>query len=1141
MVACDVENVVVDREKAQGERRAMGKTPRRAAFSSSSSSSSSSSEDVRRSRIRRGQKKHSKCSKKNKSFAERPPQLSPVRSRGRSETKGKELEGRYYNKYIRNKKSPEDNLGSHTPTPLLRPKSSLVMEEADEKPAGLARTCLFCPQPNQVEFQDYYNHLVAEHERSLFKCSLCDESEEIESKFETFQDIRDHVQKTHAVITDEGVKAMIKLPYVMYLRRYKCQLCNDEFVATSESELITNHFKDKHNSNKVNSKMLVRTCRICGLAKWKSDSELIKHLNHTHPRGDFDDDEDDDEANGHEGMIPPHGTNGDVKDVKLRDGELLEIHNNEVLDPVLSTSGLLAMNNNVKESDVKPSEQFHSSKRSLKSESSSSSDSEGSSDRASAPPSQDKPMKKKPRKRMVSEESKTTRLDFEPDDKPTLVIKADIGSVKKLRKTRSKDSLSDGELSEDEKRGGRSSAIATNGRPKRSRSRSYSSRRSREELTSCLECNTAFPWSEAYKHYTGRDHFQRIRKLIRCYLCCKYVQYTKDHLEDCHVGEVFQCKLSACSRPKFLDLVKILNHMDDKHFSETRNKSKEELIRRNMIAIPRNLQSLKCRLCNLPFVGQDVHNVLDHQRREHQETPSSKHILFQCRVCGPKIFYRDEEDLADHCKTHVSPLNRVVFKGRKSRSSSRSSSRSYSSRSRSRSPRRSYVPCSFCPQVYEDCAKDKKGHELTHQRFWFTCRKCSFGSLDRYEVMDHVNDRHDYTPKNDEGYYGEWISLPSDLRKIFCHVCRVEKKKRVEWACRSVDDCKVDFENHVRNEHRGSHVESCIYLGCRACNDHQYLDDPVQDWKEHQKGHVSKAQFKAHRSPSPTRSHTLKPPREGQREVICPYCCQNIGTNITLETHIRRNHMKSTFVCLLCPTSDQRIFVEEGQLKHHVNKDHRTDSRREKWQEWLLRPEDLRAVHCKLCMDTFYALGTKEIQDVHWRVQHASAKFHGGHLEFKCRICDDGEDFEDEDELVEHLEKAHKGHGSQIQEMVCMEVETGRNHLSRAHQLDVISKGQILESFKLPQDWRQINCIPCGLVFLAQDDSLAKHHLDTVHGPPPSHAPGQSRLLYFCRCCGTQFESLPSLELHGHTCTIASAVSIKDSTRALAGDGAPTP
>ena len=73
--------------------------------------------------------------------------------------------------------------------------------------------------------------------------------------------------------------------------------------------------------------------------------------------------------------------------------------------------------------------------------------------------------------------------------------------------------------------------------------------------------------------------------------------------------------LFRCSNPKFLDLVKILNHIQDKHMDpELRRMPVDDLIRRGLVTIPDNLASYKCKLCNRLFVGQSLARVLQHQK-----------------------------------------------------------------------------------------------------------------------------------------------------------------------------------------------------------------------------------------------------------------------------------------------------------------------------------------------------------------------------------------------------------------------------------------------------------------------------------------------------------------------------------------------
>ena len=49
----------------------------------------------------------------------------------------------------------------------------------------------------------------------------------------------------------------------------------------------------------------------------------------------------------------------------------------------------------------------------------------------------------------------------------------------------------------------------------------------------------------------------KTRDKKRCYLCSAYVVHMKQHLENTHVTDVFQCKVKNCFQPKFLEIVKV--------------------------------------------------------------------------------------------------------------------------------------------------------------------------------------------------------------------------------------------------------------------------------------------------------------------------------------------------------------------------------------------------------------------------------------------------------------------------------------------------------------------------------------------------------------------------------------------------------
>ncbi len=238
---------------------------------------------------------------------------------------------------------------------------------------------------------------------------------------------------------------------------------------------------------------------------------------------------------------------------------------------------------------------------------------------------------------------------------------------------------------EREDRDGRSNRIVIYPGSKRSRSRSYSRSRSRSRGRSyrsrdrsrsrsprdsspyrshdeyplrdphfCDDCRVPFNDDNAYDHFSSRNHHERVRFKIRCYLCSRYVNNTKDHLEQCHVSDVFQCRGSNCHHPKFLDLMKILKHIWERHPSVAGNDpNPDELIRSGMISIPTNLSSYKCKLCSKAFVGQSLTNVLQHQRWEDGiREPSEADVAFFCRICGLKRGFEDNISLQEHIRDH---------------------------------------------------------------------------------------------------------------------------------------------------------------------------------------------------------------------------------------------------------------------------------------------------------------------------------------------------------------------------------------------------------------------------------------------------------------------------------------------------------
>ena len=60
----------------------------------------------------------------------------------------------------------------------------------------------------------------------------------------------------------------------------------------------------------------------------------------------------------------------------------------------------------------------------------------------------------------------------------------------------------------------------------------------------------------------------KTRDKKRCYLCSAYVVHMKQHLENTHVTDVFQCKVKNCFQPKFLEIVKV-SQLENSYLSQS--------------------------------------------------------------------------------------------------------------------------------------------------------------------------------------------------------------------------------------------------------------------------------------------------------------------------------------------------------------------------------------------------------------------------------------------------------------------------------------------------------------------------------------------------------------------------------------------
>ena len=125
------------------------------------------------------------------------------------------------------------------------------------------------------------------------------------------------------------------------------------------------------------------------------------------------------------------------------------------------------------------------------------------------------------------------------------------------------------------------------------------------------------------------------------------------------------------------------------------------------------------------------------------------------------------------------------------------------------------------------------------------------------------------------------------------------------------------------------------------------------------------------------------------------------------EEHVRKRHRELSFSCKMCGKSGP-LFADLSELRRHAESAHADKSS----DDCTVAPADLRSVRCQLCDSAFHCAGLMEMRG-HFESRHPSEEFHGGFLEWRCRLCcngDDEKEFDDEEELSAHIADEHKGH-----------------------------------------------------------------------------------------------------------------------------------
>jgi hypothetical protein len=296
----------------------------------------------------------------------------------------------------------------------------------------------------------------------------------------------------------------------------------------------------------------------------------------------------------------------------------------------------------------------------------------------------------------------------------------------------------------------------------------------------CRECDERYGKGDsAMDHFQSKRHLNNTRNRYRCYFCPEYVQDTKQHLESRHRDMTFQCLLNGCARPRFTQVLKVIDHVRCNHPHEfRRSRNDMDLFVQRMISMPKNIMSFTCRECKIMFHG-DVKIAIVHLVLEHGiSVPKRSDFGFSCRVCPKRGNFDNEKELELHCQEHLEEAkNRQQPRRRRSKSRSRSptplASTSLAAAQESSFFRygKSTLICHFCPDQFRSLAS-RKAHMLdAHEELLFQCELCTFHNMYRRDLIWHLREHHRKDRFGEEELVRNYISWPKDLRKVFCGKC----------------------------------------------------------------------------------------------------------------------------------------------------------------------------------------------------------------------------------------------------------------------------------------------------------------------------------------------------------------------------------
>jgi len=537
-----------------------------------------------------------------------------------------------------------------------------------------------------------------------------------------------------------------------------------------------------------------------------------------------------------------------------------------------------------------------------------------------------------------------------------------------------------------------------------------------------------------------RKQLERSRTRLECPLCKEVVSSPINlevHLANYHKEQCFTCKEVECDLKAWIQLEQAVKHIKDSK-NHPREMSKEQLLSREFIKPPKNLESMSCVYCSPPmmivgdtwedmkmklFIHMEVHEEL----HRGDDVRINANTLYSCRMCEENM--KDEKELDKHMLRHKrgrsrrsdSPGFKTPAGKRRRLDSSKGSEEMRSgdrnsqggdrtlSRDRKRknsgkreadssleevlisknSPRRNK---SKSGEVRERRNRSKSGEERERRnrsksgevREMFGCTLCGKQFSSRFGVYEHVNEHHD--KPDSESVLAQYCSLPSDLRIVKCKYCNIS------WPGENPTMLKATLRSH-REEHREMHtsVNDCFQLECKACSKIFQLPD-VDPWMTHVNGHTSPTMHPM-TSSSPISRYAQQ----------CSYCLQLLDSKRELLRHVASQHINQAFECLSC----QAVFPVMTEIFDHMYVEHGLKGKTA--EACIECPPDLRGVTCALCGWEVLGGGQRELE-LHLKAKHPKNDFNLRDVRFFCRLCSRDTLFSSEKRMDDHV-KEHKEKG----------------------------------------------------------------------------------------------------------------------------------